>query len=477
MSDLHNVLLKSQVFEKFSDEEIHLLTRYMSVERIVSGQVVMKKGESATYLGIILSGKVTVFDEGVEIITRSEGDLLGEMALIRSSPRNANVIAGSDGEIAVMPFDAIKRLKQEHPKIALKLMSMLAELTMNKLDETEEALRTERQKSERLLLNARFDKGYFRDIPFVAESPAMHSVLNKVRLVSATPVSVIIQGENGTGKELIARMIHEESKRRHQSFVAVNCAAIPETLVESEFFGYEKGAFTGANASRKGYFEEACGGTLFLDEVADMPMSIQPKFLRAIQEREGYRLGGKRLIKYDVRMISATNKNLKQEVEAGRFREDLFFRLFSVEIYIAPLRERKEDIAPMAFAFLDDVCTRFEKKVAGFSPDVISLFEEFQWPGNVRQLRREVERMVALTPSGEQITLDKCSGDLLRSVMKTTTAEAPDRLHLPLPDQVKSLEVRLIRQALKETDGNRTRAAELLGITRQGLQKKIKRYF
>jgi transcriptional regulator with GAF, ATPase, and Fis domain len=322
----------------------------------------------------------------------------------------------------------------------------------------------------------RFDESYFRDVPFVAESPAMKEILNQVWLVSGTPVNVLIQGENGTGKELIARLIHEESNRREQSFVAVNCASIPETLVESEFFGYEKGAFTGAQTNRRGYFEEASGGTLFLDEVADMPMSIQPKFLRALQEGEGYRLGSKRLIKYDLRIISATNKNLKQEVEVGRFREDLFFRLFSVEIHIPPLRERKEDIAPMAFFFLEDICRRFEKKVVGFSPEVINLFEEYHWPGNVRQLRREVERMVVLTPAGERITPNNCSKDLLQSALDTNPQRLPESLHVSLPEQVNALEIRLIQRALKEAGGNRTRTAELLGITRQGLHKKMKRY-
>jgi len=476
MSDLHNVLAKLNVFEDFTAEELDMLRQYLSVERFVNGQVLMKKGETGTYFGIILSGNINILDGEVVITTRSEGELVGEIALIRSSLRTADVVAVSDGEIAVMHFDALKRFELEHPKIALKLVVILAELTMKKLGETEDALRVERQKSERLLLNIRFSKGYFKEIPFVAESPAMRKILSQVTLVSATPVNVIIQGENGTGKELIARMIHEESTRSDQSFVAVNCASIPETLVESEFFGYEKGAFTGAHTSRRGYFEEASGGTLFLDEVADMPISIQPKFLRAIQEGEGYRLGSNRLITYDVRIISATNKKLKQEVEAGHFREDLFFRLFSVEIYVSPLRDRKEDIAPMAFVFLEDVCRRFEKNVAGFSPDVIRLFEECHWPGNVRQLRREVERMVSLTLSGEQITLDKCSESLLRSVISTATEESPGLWHIPLPDQVRSFENRLIRKALKEAGGNRTHAAKLLGITRQGLQKKIKRY-
>jgi transcriptional regulator with PAS, ATPase and Fis domain len=182
------------------------------------------------------------------------------------------------------------------------------------------------------------------------------------------------------------------------------------------------------------------------------------------------------LITYDLRIISATNKVLKQEVEAERFREDLFFRLFSVELHLPPLRDRKEDIAPMAFTFLEDVCRRFEKKVASFSPEVLNLFETSHWPGNVRQLRREIERMVVLTPAGEPITLDKCSRDLVKAVSRGVAEEASGSLYLPLPDQIRTLEVSLIQKALQEAGGNRTRAAELLGITRQGLHKKIKRY-
>ena len=320
----------------------------------------------------------------------------------------------------------------------------------------------------------RFGESYFRDVPFIAESPAMQDIIDQVSLVSVTPVNVLIQGENGTGKELIARMIYEETQSRKQTFVAVNCASIPENLVESEFFGYEKGAFTGANSSRQGYFEEASGGTLFLDEIAEMPLSIQPKFLRALQEGEGYRLGGKRLIEYDLRIISATNKHLQQEVYAGHFREDLFFRLFSVMIHIPPLRERKEDIAPMAFAFLDDVCRRFDKQLAGFSSTVIDLLEAYPWPGNVRQLRREIERMVVLTPENQRISEEQCSKDLLSPPDMGDKGEFS--LQETLPAQVRELEIKLIQKALSENGGNRSRAAKLLGITRQGLHKKMKRY-
>jgi len=321
----------------------------------------------------------------------------------------------------------------------------------------------------------RFDREFSFDALFIAESQAMREVLDLARLVSKTPVNVLLQGENGTGKELIARMIHEGSDRRDQPFVAVNCASIPEHLMESEFFGYEKGAFTGADHSKKGRFEEADGGTLMLDEIADMPLTIQPKFLRAIQEGEGSRLGSNKLIKYDFRIISATNKDLPRELEEGRFREDLFFRLFSVEINLPPLRDRKEDIVPLALAFLEEISRRFNKKVAGFNPELLNLFEDFGWPGNVRQLRSEVERLVALTPEGTIIGPEKCSRELLAAT-PISSRKIKSSASLSIPDQVQSLEMELIKKALTESGGNRVKAAEALGITRQGLHKKMKRY-
>ena len=313
---------------------------------------------------------------------------------------------------------------------------------------------------------------------FVARSPAMLKLLDQVRMVSETPVNVLVQGPNGSGKELIARMIHDQGERRDRPFIAVNCASIPENLMESEFFGYEKGAFTGAAGARPGRFEEADGGTLFLDEIGDMPPSIQPKFLRAIQEGEGVRLGSNKLRRYDLRIISATNKPLRDEVAEGRFREDLFHRLFAVEILIPSLRERVEDIAPLTTNFLAEITQRFGKRIQPFPAAVTALFERYPWPGNVRQLRREVERLVALTPDGGAPTVELCSGEMQRFLeqgegepMKVAEGDGGN-----LPEQVEALERRLIRQALEETGGNKLRAAERLGITRQGLHKKINRY-
>ncbi len=322
----------------------------------------------------------------------------------------------------------------------------------------------------------RLDKEAVKGNVFIAESQAMLDVLELASVVSNTPVNVIIQGENGTGKELIARMIHEKSGRRKQPFVAVNCSCIPESLVESEFFGHERGAFTGAESSRKGRFEEADNGTLFLDEIAEMPLQIQPKFLRAIQEGEGTRLGSNKITQYNLRLISATNKDLSSEVGKGNFREDLYFRLFSVEIIIPPLRERVEDILPLAVHFLEETNALFQKKVPGFSHEVLAVFERYSWPGNVRQLRKEVERLVALTPDGQMIEIKTCSRDLVELYNKEDFHPSAEENSFSLPDHIQRVEIDLIVKALRKTKGNKSKAAGLLFITRQGLLKKMKRY-
>ena len=317
-----------------------------------------------------------------------------------------------------------------------------------------------------------------RNTSLVAESQGMREVLDLVKIVSDTPINVLIQGENGTGKELIARMIHERGSRKANPFVPVNCACIPEALIESEFFGHEKGAFSGADTARKGRFEEALGGTLFLDEIAEMPLSTQPKFLRAIQEGEGTRLGSNKIKTYDVRLISATNKDLAAEVQKGAFRQGLFFRLFSVEILIPPLRQRQEDILPLAIHFLEETNKKFNKNVIGLSPELIDTFEKYPWPGNVRQLQKEIERLVALTQTGSVVEPGCCSRELVAffSENKKQNERINEKSGLAMGDHVQRLEIDLIKRALKESGGNKTGAAQVLQITRQGLLKKIKRF-
>lgn len=314
------------------------------------------------------------------------------------------------------------------------------------------------------------------DVQLIAESRGMQQVLNTMRSVSRNPVNVLMRGESGTGKEVIARLIHLGSDRKDKPFVAVNCASIPENLMESEFFGYEKGAFTGAVTSRGGYFEEANGGTLFLDEIGDMPFAIQPKFLRVIQEGEGSRLGSAKPMRYDLRIISASNKDLREEVAAGRFREDLFYRIYSVEIPIPPLRERREDIIPLTLFFINGVSKRFNKKFAGPSPELLAVFEDYPWPGNVRQLLHEVEHMVALAPEGQRISLKHCSGELRKGRNAKALALVESTENLSLAERVEELEIASIKEALRRTRGNKVQASKLLGITRQGLDKKIQRY-
>ena len=313
------------------------------------------------------------------------------------------------------------------------------------------------------------------EVPLIAASRSMQKVLQVMRSVSRNPVNVHLRGESGSGKEVVARLIHLGSDRAAKPFVAVNCAAIPANLMESEFFGYEKGAFTGAAAGRGGYFEEADGGTLFLDEIGDMPPAIQPKFLRIIQEGEGSRLGSAKTLRYDLRIISASNKDLRQEVAAGRFREDLFYRIFSVDLPIPPLRERREDIEPLTLFFLNKVQKRFHKKLAGPSPELLALFGDYSWPGNIRQLLHEVEHLVALTPEGQRISPKYCSEELRRVRSAGALAHHESTRSLSLAKRVEELEVTSIKEALRRTRGNKVQASKLLGITRQGLDKKMKR--
>ncbi|UCD34059.1 MAG: sigma-54-dependent Fis family transcriptional regulator [Nitrospiraceae bacterium] len=326
------------------------------------------------------------------------------------------------------------------------------------------------------LLNHEIDRIMHNDIKIIAKSRVMQNIINTVRSLSASPVNVLIHGESGTGKELIARLIHKSSDRRDKPFVTVNCASIPENLMESEFFGYEKGAFTGAVGIRRGRFEEADGGTLFLDEIRDLPLAMQPKFLRVLQEGEGSRLGSNTVRHYDLRIISATNRDLRQEVASGQFREDLFYRIFSVDIYIPPLRERREDIIPMAVFFLNSVSKRFRKKTAGFCPEVLDFFQEYCWPGNVRQLLHEVERLVALTREEEPVSLMYCSPELQSWKNSRTITDLRNNDALTLAAKVRDLEIRCIKDALEKTGGNKLQSSKMLGITRPGLDKKMKRY-
>ena len=271
---------------------------------------------------------------------------------------------------------------------------------------------------------------------------------------------------------MAARLIHQHSQTPDSVFVAVNCAAIPETLLESEFFGYEKGAFTGANRTKPGYLEEAKGGVLFLDEVGELPLAMQAKLLRVLQEKEGRRLGGESTISYDFRILSATNRDLDDMVKNGTFREDLYYRLFAVSIDLPALRERPRDIPLLTMRFFQEVSESWNKHFDGISPEVLEAFERYSWPGNVRQLKREIERMLALAPERTTLSIEHCSHEI-RAAMQAPRTKVY-HAGTSLKSQVQAVEQRIIEAALEEHGGHREKTATALGITRQTLHAKMR---
>jgi two-component system response regulator AtoC len=316
---------------------------------------------------------------------------------------------------------------------------------------------------ENIMLRKKIDAIYQFD-EIIGNSKPMQEVLDMVGSVAASDAMVLITGESGTGKELIAQAIHRNSERRYKPFVAVSIGALPVTLVENELFGHEKGAFTGADHTHMGKIELTSGGTLFLDEIGDMDPKVQVDLLRILEEKAYYRLGGTRKIHTDVRVIAATNKNLKKSIEEGTFREDLFYRLNVVGISLPPLRDRGNDVLILAEYFLKKFCMKTNKRKEGFSSEVIEKFSKYKWPGNVRQLENAVERAVVVG-SGPRVEMqDLCFGEDQESPEEKSTMSLME------------VEKRHILQVLGETGWNVTQSAQLLGIDRATLYNKIKHY-
>jgi len=306
----------------------------------------------------------------------------------------------------------------------------------------------------------------FGDLIYISEP--MARIADLLTTVAKSDATVLIQGETGTGKELAARAIHHASERRDHPLIAVACAAIPETLLEAELFGHERGAFTGAIRERKGRFELAHRGSLFLDEVADLGPAVQAKVLRVLQEKEFERVGGTQTIKVDVRVISATRRKLEDEVLAGRLREDLFYRLKVIPVVLPPLRERKEDILPLAEHFLEKYARPLGKDIRGIAPEACGHLLAYRWPGNVRELEASIQRAVTLTKN-PVLTSDDVSLEGVPS--------APEQLSVPaqpLMDAIRETERRYLQEVLRSVSGQKQRAAEILGISRKTLWKKLK---
>ena len=302
----------------------------------------------------------------------------------------------------------------------------------------------------------------------VGEAAPMLEVFETVRQVAPSRATVLIEGESGTGKELVAHAIHRLSTRNHGPFVAVHCAALSETLLESELFGHERGAFTGATERRRGRFEAADGGTLFLDEIGEINPAIQVKLLRVLEERSFERVGGQETIETDVRVIGATNRDLRKLVAEGSFREDLYYRLYVVSIRIPPLRERPADIPLLANHYIRVYNEENGRQVEGLTPDALDLLVGYPWPGNVRELRNVIERMVVMG-RGNRLTVR----DLPVNVREASTGAAG---RIPTGLSLEETEKQMIVRALKASEGNRTRAAEQLGISRRTLHRKLNEY-
>jgi two-component system response regulator GlrR len=343
----------------------------------------------------------------------------------------------------------------------------------------ERALEHRRLNSEVKRLKGLLEEKYDFD-NIIARSAKMRSVLDVVARIAKLDSTVYIHGESGTGKELIAKAIHFASDRRDQPFVALNCAALPETLLESELFGHEKGAFTGALRSTRGLFTQAHGGTLFLDEIGDMPLATQSKLLRALQERQFYPVGGDSPVEVDVRVIVATNKDLQELVQKGLFRDDLFYRIHVIPIQLPPLRERKEDIVPLVDQFLKKFSQQMKKDVKGITPEVLKMMMLHDWPGNVRELENAIEYAVAMTQK-DVITEDcvlqakSAGGEGAKGLSHQKYLNGDEALK-PLKDARDAFEKDYLVQVLSMTEGNVTQAAKLAGKYRADLYDLLKKH-
>jgi DNA-binding NtrC family response regulator len=335
------------------------------------------------------------------------------------------------------------------------------------------ALETQSLSKEVVVLRKKLEEKHYSEA-VLGESEQIKHVLKQVSVIAPTNMTVVIQGESGTGKEVIARMIHRESPRKDNPFIAIDCGAIPENLVESELFGHEKGAFTGAISQKEGKFELASGGTIFLDEITNLSDANQIKLLRVIQERKVHRLGGKKDVEIDVRIIAASNVKLEDAVADGKFRHDLFYRLNEFQLKLPSLRERKEDIPIFSQHFLDDANREMSKEIKGFTSEAMKVFLQYDWPGNVRELKNSVRRAVVVAED-KQIIPENISFTIIQDKENHANSTSSKSNGIStLEDATKEFEKGLIKKTLVQTGGNKIKAAKLLQMNRKTLYRKMK---
>jgi len=439
------------------DEAFHAETVAESLQRVgydcilaTSGEAGAKRIEEEKFDVILTDLKMADVD-GLEILRQAR----------QEQPETAVVVITGHGDVKT----AVEAMKQGASNFLQKPVN-LAELRAM-VDKAAEAPRLARANRE---LKRQLDEKFgFEGV--VGNSPKMHEVIAKLKSIAPTSATVLIQGETGTGKELVARALHYNSPRRHKPFAAMNCTALNENLLEDELFGHESGSFTGADRQRKGRFEHANGGTLFLDEVGDMPLSLQAKLLRVLENQEVLRIGSNDPIKVNVRLLSAANHSLEEAVAKGAFRQDLYFRLKVVTVNLPPLRERSEDVPLLADRFREEFAKRHGKRVTSISPRVRKAMDKYNWPGNVRELRNLIESMVVQDNDGILDLDDLQEGDSLRRLQlpENCAAEPANLVGRPLTE----IERYYIEKALEITGGNREEAANKLGIGERTLYRVI----
>jgi DNA-binding NtrC family response regulator len=415
--------------------------------------------DAISAMNVLETQPVDVLLTDLRLMGGTEGlDLLVRAQSIPHPPVSILMTAYGSEKVAVQ---AMKRGAYDYITKPLDLEKLDVVLTR--------ALHSRRVETENRRLREELDKKFGLE-KLIGNSPAMVEIYERIRQVAPTRATVLIEGESGTGKELVAQSLHMLSPRRAARFVAVHCAALSPQLLESELFGHEKGAFTGANERRTGRFEEASHGTIFLDEIAEIDAATQVKLLRALGEQTIQRVGSNQTIHVDARVVAATNKNLETMVREGKFREDLFYRLDVVPIHLPPLRERREDIPLLINSFLQEFARQNSKKITGLSTDAQEALQRYDWPGNVRELRAAIEHGVALC-RGERLGVR----DLPPRVAGRSSQAAAGAPSTPSTDlNLETMEKRFIEQALRQTGWNITEAAKLLGISRRTLHRKIK---
>ncbi|MBP7765825.1 MAG: sigma-54 dependent transcriptional regulator [Deltaproteobacteria bacterium] len=435
-------------------------------------------------IAICQSLKAILEDEGYQVLTASSGEEAIKI-VAEEMPQLVLLdiwLPGIDG------LETLKAVHAAHPNVLIIMMSghgtietAVKATKLGAFDFIEKplsldkviilvsnALNVVRLEEENILLKQKVSHQF----ELTGSSSAITELKEMIGIVAPTNAWILIMGENGTGKELVARSIHHLSRRSHKPIVEVNCAAIPEELIESELFGHEKGAFTGATEKKRGKFDLAHEGTIFLDEVADMSLKAQAKILRILQEKKFERVGGNKVIDMDVRVLAATNKDLEKEMEAGRFRQDLYYRLHVIPLRVPPLRERKEDIPFLVERFLKDFAAKEGQPLKTVSDGALQKLMGHDWPGNVRELKNIVERLIILTPSNE-IRADDLPELSLRSDSAAAAPE-PAQVTDSLRDARLDFERQFIIKKLEEFDGNISRTAEAIGLERSNLHKKLK---